>query len=589
MSFSRRNFLIATGVVAASSSVLSACSSGNAGGGSGSGKSDAPHVSGSKATTIAVGTKADSTGPAPATAGAVKGGTIYTMDQIDCDHLDPAQIWSSYEGWITPLFMRGLVGFQVTDDGTTKLVGDLATDTGTMKDAGKTWSFTLKDGCKWEDGSDVTIDDVKHTFERLFAKFITYGPRYPQQWLAGGEKYKGPYEGKHLDSIETSGNTVTFHLNTPRTDFNFTLSMRAFSLVPKKHDTKEDYDKKPFSCGPYKIDSRSIGKSMVCSRNPHWDPKTDPIRSAYPDQFKFQYGFQSLASTDRYIADKGNDQHTLSLLNEVAPERIQNVLGNATLKKRVVTHLDAATYYYAINTTRIKDVKVRQALNYAWPSQQCQLIRGGTATSEIATTIISPLTPGHTDFDLYGKKKKPGGDPAKAKALLKEAGKLGQKVVIAFQQSDIQVKQAVAIKNALTKAGFTPVTKQVDKSTFYTQIAQLDNTYDMFGAGWSADWPGGYTALQPTFDGRVIANGASNWPQLNNTGVNKAIDAAAKVADPDAANKAWGAIDRQIMELAAVVPDYWPIRNYFHGSKVGGMVYDSGNTGISISKVYAMA
>ncbi|WP_406136812.1 ABC transporter substrate-binding protein [Streptomyces sp. NBC_01089] len=588
MSFSRRNFLIATGVAAASSSVLSACSGGG-GGGDGSGGKDTPNVSKGNIGKIEVGTKADSTGPAPEVQGASKGGTVYTMDLIDNDHLDPAQVWEAYTGWCTSIIMRGLVGYKVADNGTTTLVGDLATDAGTMKDGGKTWSFTLKDGAKWEDGSDVTIEDVRHTFERLFASFITYGPRYPQTWLVGGDKYKGPYEGKHLDSIETSGKTVTFHLNEPRGDFNFMLGMRAFSLVPKKHDTKEDYDKKPFSCGPYKIDSRQVGKSMTCSRNPHWDAKTDPIRNAYPDMFKFQFGFQALASTDRYIANQGNDQHTVSLTNEVAPERIQQVLGDAKLKKQVLTHLDTATYYYAINTTRIKDVKVRQALNYAWPLQQTQLIRGGTASSEIATTIISPLTPGHSNFDLYGKKAKPTGDPVKAKALLKEAGKLGQKVVIAFQQSDNAVKQAVAIKNALTKAGFTPVTKQVDKTTFYTQIAQLDNTYDMFSAGWSADWPGGYTALQPTFDGRVIANGSSNWPQLNNASVNKAIDAAAKITDPEAADKAFGAIDRQIMELAAVVPDYWPIRNWMHGSKVGGLVYDLGNTGISLTKLYIKA
>ncbi|MET9530684.1 ABC transporter substrate-binding protein [Streptomyces sp. NPDC006649] len=588
MSFSRRNFLIATGVAAASSTVLSACSSGG-GGGDGSGGKDAPNVSKGKADKIVIGTKADSVGPAPEVPGAVKGGTIWTMDQLDCDHLDPAQIWSSYEGWITPLFMRGLVGYKIANNGTATLVGDLATDAGTMKDGGKTWSFTLKDGAKWEDGSDVTIEDVRHTFERLFATFITYGPRYPQQWLVGGKGYKGPYEGKHLDSIEISGKTVTFHLNTARTDFNLTLGMRAFSLVPKKHDTKADYDKKPFSCGPYKIDSRQPGKSMSISRNAHWDPKTDPIRNAYPDKWQLQFGFQLLASTDRYIADQGNDQHTVSMFNEVAPERMQKVLGDPAMKKRVLTHLDTATYYYAINTTRIKDVKVRQALNYAWPSQQCQLIRGGTASSEIATTIISPLTPGHTEFDLYGKRKKPTGDPEKAKAILKEAGKLGQKVVIAFQASDYAVKTAVAIKNALTKAGFTPVTKQVDKTTFYTQIAQIDNSYDMFAAGWSADWPGGYTALQPTFDGRVIANGASNWPQLNNASVNKAIDAAALITDQKKADEAWGAIDRQIMELAAVVPDYWPIRNWFHGSKVGGLIYDAGATGIAITKLYTTA
>ncbi|MEV5147792.1 ABC transporter substrate-binding protein [Streptomyces sp. NPDC052727] len=584
MSFSRRNFLIATGVAAASTSVLSACSSGDS---KGSGHDDVPSVSKSKTVNIPVGTKADSTGPAPEVAGAVKGGTIYSLDQFDMDHMDPAQIYVSTEGAITVPIMRGLTGYKIDEKGGCTLVGDAATDAGTMKNGGKTWSFTLKDGIKWEDGSDVSMDDIRHTFERLFASFVTEGPRYVQQWLVGGDKYKGPYQGKHLDSIEISGKTVTFHLTEPRTDFNYTLAMRGYSLVSKKHDTKEKYDKRPFSCGPYKIGDRKIGKSLTYVRNEHWDAKTDPIRNAYPDQYVFQFGFELIASTDRYIADKGNDQYTMSIFNEVAPERIAQVLTNPKLKQRVLTQVDTVTYYWPINTTRIKDVKVRQAINWAWPHLQLQTIRGGKATSELATSILSPVTPGYEKFDLYGTDKKPGGDPAKAKALLKEAGKLGQKLVIAYQHSDNSVKQAVAIKNALEAAGFQVVNKQVDKSTFYTQIGKIDNDYDLFAAGWSPDWPNGYSVFYPCWSGKNIGDGRSNYAQLNDPSVNKAIDAAAKITDPEQANKAWGNVDRQIMELAAVVPDYHSIRNWMYGSKVGNVVFDAGNTCIALCKLYA--
>ncbi|MFD8716568.1 ABC transporter substrate-binding protein [Streptomyces sp. NPDC059629] len=576
--------MIATGVAAASSTVLTAC-----GGGSKSSGNKIPSVSKAKQSKIAVGTKADSTGPAPEVAGAVKGGTIYGLDQFDMDHLDPAQIYVSTEILITTPIMRGLTGYKLDSKGGATLVGDVATDAGTAKDGGKTWSFTIKDGIKWEDGSDLTMDDVRHTFERLFASFVTEGPRYVQQFLVGGDKYKGPYEGKHLDSIEVDGKTITFRLNEARGDFNFTLAERAYSFVKKSKDTKEKYDKQPFSCGPYKISARDIGKSLTYTRNEHWDAATDPIRNAYPDKYVFQFGFELLASTDRYVADKGNDQYTMSIFNEVAPERIATVLTDPKLKERVLTAVDTVTYYWPINTTRITDVKVRQAINYAWPNQQLQTIRGGASTSEIATTIFSPVTPGYTEFDLYGKKEKPGGDPVKAKALLKEAGKLGQKLVIAYQTSDNAVKQAVAIKNALEAAGFTVVNKQIDKSTFYTQIGKIDNTYDLFAAGWSPDWPGGYSVFYPCWDGANIGDGRSNYAQLKNASVDKAIAAASLLTNADEANKAWGAIDKQVMELAACVPDYHAIRNWMHGSKVGGFVYDAGNTGIALTRLYVKA
>lgn len=71
--------------------------------------------------------------------------------------------------------------------------------------------------------------------------------------------------------------------------------------------------------------------------------------------------------------------------------------------------------------------------------------------------------------------------------------------------------------------------------------------------------------------------------------IDKAIAAASLITDADAANKAWGAIDKQIMEQAACVPDYHSIRNWMHGTKVGGFVYDQGNMGIALTRIYAKA
>src|SRR4051812_29462423 len=115
--------MIATGVVAASSSVLTAC-----GGSNSTSNSKVPSVSKAKQSKIAVGTKADSTGPAPEVAGAVKGGTIYGLDQFDMDHLVPAQIYVSTEILITTPIMRGLTGYKLDSKGGATLVGDAATD-----------------------------------------------------------------------------------------------------------------------------------------------------------------------------------------------------------------------------------------------------------------------------------------------------------------------------------------------------------------------------------------------------------------------------------------------------------------------------
>ncbi|MFJ4919658.1 ABC transporter substrate-binding protein [Streptomyces sp. NPDC088725] len=595
MSFSRRNFLIATSVAAAGSMALSACSSG---GGGGDSKGGGGHAGTDKYTggSVAVGTEADSTGPAPEVAGARKGGTIRPVSPDDFSHLDPERMYFSWNYAIGNMYIRCLTGYKIAADGSMKLVGDLATDAGTVSNEGKTWTFTLKDGLTWEDGSELTVEDVRHGIERGFASFTTEGAAYTQTALTGKADfrsvYKGPFSGKHLDSVVTDAakKTIVFHLKLARPDLNFTLAMQAYGAVPVKLDTKEKYDKDPVSAGPYRIKQHAIDKSLTLVRNPHWDPKTDAIRNAYPDSFIFEFGPEKLPLTDRLIADSGDDQYALMAYNGVPAERMQQILTDPELKKRTINGLLTGLYYYAINMKRVTDLKVRQALNHAWPLEQIRTIYGGPSAGDYATTILSPDILGREKFDVYGKLAKPQGDPEKAKQLLKEAGKTGQKIVYAFPQSDVYDKTKVVIENALKKAGFDPVVKPLDSTSYYDQIQQIDNQFDVMWFGWSPDWPTGYTLIQPLFDGRTIANGANNISQLNIDAINKQIDTNVVISDPAAAGKAWAALDKKIMtEQAPIIPETYQRRFYLHGSKVGGALFDPLNSSYVLYKLYAKA
>ncbi|MBX7547562.1 ABC transporter substrate-binding protein [Streptomyces sp. NPDC004232] len=594
MSLSRRNFVIATSVAAAGSTLLSACSSGG-GGGTGNTPTDgATSYTGAKVT---IGTKADSTGPAPEIPGAKKGGTIYGLAPQDFSHLDPQRIYFAYNSTAALLLHRCLTGYKIDSTGHQKLVGDLATDTGTASADNKTWTFTLKEGLKWEDGSELTVDDVRHGIERLWAPFITEGATYVQAALTGSsakwrDAYEGPYKGKHLDSIVTdkTKRTITFKLAEPKPDFNFTLAMHSYAATSVKLDTKEKYDKQPASSGPYKIKAHTTDKSMVLIRNSNWDPATDSIRNAYPDGFEFTFGIESLDSTDRFIADQGNDQFAVSIYKGVPAERIQKVLTDPQLKARSFNGLTPGVYYYAINTKRVTDLKVRQALNYAWPLQQIRQIYGGPSAGDLATTIMSPDLIGYTKYDLYGKDTKPQGDPDKAKALLKEAGKLGMKVVYAYPKDPTYDKTKVVIENALKAAGFTPVIKAVDNTTYYDQIQQINNSYDVMWFGWSPDWPTAYTVIQPLFDGGAIGNGQNNISQTNISWINDGIKKNAVIADQQEAGKAWAALDKRIMqEVAPIIPETFQRRYYLYGSKVGGAQYDPNFSATLLYKTFVKA
>jgi peptide/nickel transport system substrate-binding protein len=226
----RRRSITGRGTVAASLAlagalVLSACSSGGGGGadnGDG-GKDPGPET----LQTIEFADAAGSTGPAEEVPGAQPGGTIRVLQETSPDHLDPAQVYVAHEMTIARLLHRGLTTTRLHNDGTYAVVGDLATDAGTVADEGRTWTYTLKDDIYFNDGSPITSADIRHTFERQFADFITQGPTFIQSWLADAEGagYRellpgGPYEGDHLPDtvLETPDEkTIVFHFAHRRT------------------------------------------------------------------------------------------------------------------------------------------------------------------------------------------------------------------------------------------------------------------------------------------------------------------------------------------------------------------------------------
>ena len=133
---------------------------------------------------------------------AVKGGTILSLEQSVTQSLDPQRTYTGRDlsNW-GRLIYRSLVVFPPGETDPTKAatpIPDLATDTGQSNEDATQWSFTLKDGPKWQDGKPVTCEDLKYGMSRTFATdVITGGPNYIIGYLdipedANGEPaYKG--------------------------------------------------------------------------------------------------------------------------------------------------------------------------------------------------------------------------------------------------------------------------------------------------------------------------------------------------------------------------------------------------------------
>ncbi|MFC7305047.1 ABC transporter substrate-binding protein [Streptomyces monticola] len=580
--------------LAAGALVLSACSSG--GGGNGKGKEQGPKAK--EQGLIEFADAEASSGAAEDVPGAKPGGTIRILQRDSFAHTDPAQIYVSDEGMLATLIHRRLTTVKLDNDGKYTVVGDLATDSGKPSDGGKTWTYKLKDGIKFEDGSPITSKDIRHTFERQFAPFITEGPTFVQSWLANtaGTEYRkllpdGPYKGKHLpDSIlETPDDkTVVFKFKKAQNDLPYAVGMAGYGVVSQAKDTKEKYDKKPVASGPYKIQDFKSGKSMTLVKNTEWDPKTDSARHQYPEKFEITFNHQSDDYAKRVMSDTGENQYAAAFTNFVDAGSMPKVMGDKEIKSRSMSGYQSYVAQFAMNMDRIKDKKVREAITHALPIKSVLAPYGGTTGGDLAASLISPLLPGHdAKYDPYGKLKKPNGDPEKAKALLKEAGKEGMKLTYAYNNSAEDQQVSVAVADALKQAGFNVQRKELPADTYYDLVGKRDNKYDLYRNNWGHDWPSSSTVIPPLFDGRKIADGANNYSHVNDPKINSEIDRILKIADPAEAATEWWELNKYILEeVLPVVPAYYYKQTQVTGSKIGGAIYNDDLNGTDPTKLY---
>ncbi len=569
--------------LAAGSLALTGCSSGSSAGKDQS-QTDKDAAGQSKA--VPLGKAAESVGPAVPVKGAKSGGTIRVYQRDSYNHLDPAQMYVSDMKVLSQLIFRGLTTFKQDDKGNATVVGDLATDSGQMSDGGRTWKYTLKDGVKFADGKPITSKDIRHTFERQYAKFITDGPTYIQQWLSGaGTSYRkalpdGPYKGDHLPKsvLDTPDDkTIIFHFKQPQSQLPYALTMPGYSAVPEgARDTKASYDVAPVCAGPYKIASFKSGKSMKLVKNTNWDPKTDPMRHQYPDGYEISFNHQASDSTKRLMADQGEAKTAVSFTNSVEPTLTKQVLENASASKRLVQGYQPYVWQMNFNMDRIKDKKIRDAITYALPNGQIMRVNGGSYGGEVAGGLLAPTVAGYQKgYDPYGKIKHPNGEPEKAKKLLKEAGKAGMKLVYAYSNTEARQKEAVVIEDALTKAGFDVQKKEIDAASWYEQMGKVDNGFDIYMTGWGQDWADASTVIPPSYDGTAIQDGASNYSHVNDKHVNAEIARISKIADAAKATEEWETLHKYIVEkVNPAAPVFYTKVLQLHGSNIGGARYN---------------
>jgi peptide/nickel transport system substrate-binding protein len=515
-------------------------------------------------------------------AGGVKGGTVTVYSINDVEHLDPGRNFGADSNEIGKLITRTLTDYRY-DAKAKKIVfeNDLADSYEPSADL-KTWTFKIKDGIKYEDGTPVKAADVKYNVERSFSADMQEGAPYGHQYLdcAG---YKGPYVagnngGKGCTAIEVPDDkTIVFKLNRPVATFEGTASMKIFSPVPQAKDTKTQYDNHPVSTGPYKIESYTRKKQLVLVRNDQWDQSTDPLRTARPDKFIFKFGDAEAIVDQRLIGDGVADQGSVSF-NGVQPASVAKT-NQANVKDRVVQGTDICRRYIAFNQQKplLKNQKLREALYVGLDRTSYRDGHGGERLAAVIDSIIPQDLPGYKPEEHF--KTPPEGDPVKAKQLLTEAGYKGEKLVLGTANTGLAVKAAEAAQASWKSIGVNVDIRQIPGDNYFSTQLQDSAATDLITAGWCYDWPTLATIVPPVLGPDTTApnKAAPNNYARSSAGWDK-MAALAKEADKQKLEDNLSNLYAEIMKTAPLVPTVQDLNVYVVGSNIDNAVADP-NTG----------
>ena len=502
-----------------------------------------------------------------------KGGTLKMASSDDFDSPDPGDTYYAFSQNIARQYGRALTTFKpAAGKESLEVVPDLATDLGQVSDDGKTWTYKLRTGVKYDDGTTVTSKDVKYAVERSnYSKELQLGPKYFKQYLEDNDPaYKGPYDDKSdkgLEAIETPDDqTIVFHLKEPFAEFDYLVAMSQTMPVPKAKDTGLKYANSIVSSGPYKVDNYTRGKSMAMSRNPHWDKSTDPIRKALPDKIEIQFKQNGDDIDQRLLAG--------SLDMDIAGVGVQAAAQPKVLaddqKPFVDNPIQGFLRFMSLNlhVKPLDNIHCRRAVQYATDKVAAQTAYGGPlAGGDVATTVIPPTVKGYTKFDQYPQKQAENGGLdeatiAKAKQELQQCGQPDGFSTKISARSDRpkEVAMAQAIQQSLKTVGINVELVQWPAGDYFNKYVGVPDYVHEHGIGmmimaWAADWPTGYGFLAQIAHGESIKpSGGTNLAELDDPKINKMLDDAISNTDEAARLKAYGEADKLIMESATQVP-----------------------------------
>jgi peptide/nickel transport system substrate-binding protein len=499
-----------------------------------------------------------------------KGGTVTFDNSSAPDSTDAGNTYYAFNLNFTRLYATPLTTYKSsTGSGGQAVVPALATALGTATNDNKTWTYHIKSGVKYEDGSPVTSQDVKYAVERTFDRTVLpNGPSYFASLLAGNAAtYPGPFKDRAknlmgLTSVTTPDpSTIVFQLKQPFADFNYVVAFPQTAPVPPAKDKGTNYQLHPLSTGPYMFQSYALNKSYTLVPNPQWNPSWDPQVKQLPSKIVVNLNVNANDIDNRLLAGDIQVDQAGSGVQAAARARI---LSSPSLKANADNPVNGFMWFYYINTkvAPLTNIHCRMAIEYAVNKTELQTAYGGPFGGNIASTAMPPTVIGYTKFDLYNALSKPSGDTAAAKQQLQQCGQPnGFNLNIAYRSDrPREVSSSQALQASLASVGIKATLKGYTAANYYGNFAGVPNyvhSHDLglLAGGWGPDWPDAYGWGWALFNSKaIVPAGNANISELADPAVDNLFNQLEAATSDSARVSISAQIDQAVMKDAVFLP-----------------------------------
>lgn len=460
-----------------------------------------------------------------------KGGVLRISVDQAVSVLNPHQVRVNPEYLVAELLYSGLTRLNQA----MKAEADLAESWQASQDL-KTWTFTLRPGLKFSDGSALTAADVVASFEALL------DPENASPALHN----IGP-----VTRISAKDNhTVILETAVPYADLPVMLAYPDAKIIPASI-AKGNYDKlktASFGAGPFQLDTYDPERKIVVKRNPYYYDPARPYIDAvevvvYPDNMAESSALIS-GDTDLMMTVQAGDFTRLSKSSGVLPLRVSSG--------------QFLNVNMACDQKPFNDIRVRQALALCVDRQ--------ATVDFVADGYGGPGndTPINKAYPYYANLTSKAVDYSKAKALLAEAGYPGglDITLVASDTPSTRTQLGIALREMAKPGGFRIKVQTMPQSTYLDQVWKKGNFYV------------GFYNMQPTPDAvfslLYTSDAAWNETRWNNKDFDEAVNTARETADQTKRTELY-AKAQQLMydQVPSMIPTFFDLlaasRDYVGG------------------------